>query len=171
MGAQAADKAGADAQVRLDSIAALKAFVGQPAVSGDPVVVDQPMIDAFAELTGDRQWIHTDPVRAAAESPFGTTIAHGLLTLSLVTAWYQRCFAFPNRKMALNYGFDRLRFTSPVPCGSALVGRFELAQVDDLRPGEVRCRWQVTVQAQGAERPALVADWLMQMRYEEPAHD
>ena len=87
-------------------------------VSGDAIVVDQAMIDIFADVTHDQQWIHVDPARAAAESPFKTTIAHGLLTLSLITGWYHRCFAFPNRKMALNYGFDKVRFTSPVPCGS-----------------------------------------------------
>jgi acyl dehydratase len=155
----------AQAHKTFDSIAALKAFVGQPAVSGDPILIDQATIDAFAEITHDRQWIHTDPVRAAAESPFKTTIAHGLLTQSLITGWYHRCFAFPNRKLALNYGFDKVRFTNPVPCGSRLVGGFQLAQVEDIRENEVRCHWKVTVQAVGAERPALVADWLMQLRY------
>lgn len=148
-----------------DSIAALKAFVGQPAVSGDPILVEQSMIDTFANVTQDQQWIHTDPVRAATESPFKTTIAHGLLTLSLVTGWYHRCFAFPNRKMALNYGFDKVRFTSPVPCGTQLVGKFELTQVEDVRDNEVRCHWKVTIEAPGAERPAMVAQWLMQLRY------
>ncbi|MCC2673162.1 MAG: hypothetical protein K0R58_109 [Ramlibacter sp.] len=153
------------AQKSFDSIAALKAFVGQPAVSGDPILIDQATIDGFAEITRDKQWIHTDPVRAAAESPFKTTIAHGLLTLSLVTGWYHRCFAFPNRKMALNYGFDKVRFTSPVPCGARLVGSFVLEKVEDIRENEVRCHWKVTIQAGGAERPAMVADWLMQVRY------
>ena len=153
------------AQHSFDSIAALKAFVGQPAVSGDAIVVDQAMIDTFGEVTHDQQWIHMDPARAAVESPFKTTIAHGLLTLSLITGWYHRCFAFPNRKMALNYGFDKVRFTSPVPCGSRLVGSFQLARVEDVKPDEVRCFWTVKVQAEGAERPAMVADWVMQVRY------
>lgn len=148
-----------------DSIEALKAFVGQPAVSGDPILIDQATIDGFAEITRDKQWIHTDPARAATESPLKTTIAHGLLTLSLVTGWYHRCFAFPNRKMALNYGFDKVRFTSPVPCGSKLVGSFGLAKVEDIRENEVRCHWKVTIQAQGSERPVMVADWLLQVRY------
>lgn len=155
----------AQAHKSFDSIASLRAFVGQPAVSGDPILIDQATINGFAEITQDKQWIHTDPVRAAAESPFKATIAHGLLTLSLVTGWYHRCFAFPNRKMALNYGFDKVRFTSPVPCGSWLVGSFELAKVEDIRDNEVRCHWKVTIQAAGAERPAMVADWLMQVRY------
>jgi acyl dehydratase len=148
-----------------DSVDAIRAFVGQPAVSGDAIVVDQAMIDTFAGVTRDQQWIHVDPARAEKESPFKTTIAHGLLTLSLITGWYHRCFAFPNRKLALNYGFDKVRFTSPVPCGTPLVGSFQLAKVEDIREGEVRCHWKVTVAAEGAERPALVADWLMQVKY------
>jgi acyl dehydratase len=153
------------AQHSFDSVEALKAFVGQPPVQGEPIEVDQAMIDTFAGVTHDRQWIHTDPARAAVESPFKATIAHGLLTLSLITGWYHRCFAFPNRKLALNYGFDKVRFTSPVPCGSRLVGSFQLVKVEDVKPGEVRCFWTVKVQAEGAERPAMVADWLMQVRY------
>ena len=153
------------AQVSFDSIEAIKAFVGKPAVSGEAIEIDQAMIDTFAGVTQDRQWIHVDPARAEVESPFKKTIAHGLLTLSLITGWYHRCFAFPNRKMALNYGFDKVRFTSPVPSGSRLVGSFQLARVEDIKPGEVRCFWTVKVQAEGAERPAMVADWLMQVRY------
>ena len=87
-------------QRSFDSIEAIRAFAGQPAVNGDAITVDQNMIDVFAGVTQDRQWIHTDPVRAATDSPFKTTIAHGLLTLSLITGWYHRCFAFPNRKRA-----------------------------------------------------------------------
>lgn len=153
------------AQKSFESVEALKAFIGQPAVTGDAIVVDQAMIDTFAGVTNDRQWIHVDPERAASESPFKTTIAHGLLTLSLITGWYHSCFAFPNRKLALNYGFDKVRFTNPVPCGARLVGSFQLVRVEDIRPGEVRCLWTVRVLAEGAERPALVADWLMQVKY------
>lgn len=153
------------APLSFGSIAELKAFVGQPAVQGEPLLVDQPMIDTFASVTHDRQWIHVDPERAALESPFKTTIAHGLLTLSLITGWYHRLFAFPGRKLALNYGFDKVRFTAPVPCGATLVGRFQLLRVDDVRENEVRCTWQVEVAQPGAGRPAMVAEWLMQLRY------
>lgn len=147
------------------SVAALKAFVGAPAVAGAPLVVDQQMIDTFADLTNDRQWIHVDPARASLESPFKGTIAHGLLTLSLVTQWYQQCFEFPNRKQALNYGFDKIRFTGPVPSGSALVGSFQLLRVEDVRENEARCFWHVEIRADQAQRPALVAEWLIQVRY------
>ncbi|OZI69478.1 MaoC family dehydratase [Bordetella genomosp. 2] len=148
-----------------DSIAALKAFVGRPPVVGRPIVVDQAAIDTYAEVVHDRQWIHVDRARAAAESPFGTTIAHGLLTLSLITGWYHQLFEFPGRKLALNYGFDKVRFPAPVPSGSALVGSFRLARVDDLGDNEARCMWHVDVRVEGAERPAMVAEWLMQLRY------
>jgi acyl dehydratase len=151
--------------IAFSSIDDLKAFVDHPAVIGQPVVIDQRTIDAFAGVTGDRQWIHVDPARAARESPFGSTIAHGLLTLSLVTAWYQNCFSFPNRKMSLNYGFDKIRFTSPVPVDSALVGSFRLARVEDTSPAEARCFWNVDIRITGAERPAIVATWLVQVRY------
>ncbi|AMG88554.1 MULTISPECIES: MaoC family dehydratase [Bordetella] len=152
-------------KISFDSIAALKAFAGQPAAVGQPIVVDQSAIDTFGDVVHDRQWIHVDPVRAAAESPFGTTIAHGLLTLSLITGWYHQLFEFPGRKLALNYGFDKVRFPAPVPSGSALVGSFRLARVDDLGPDEARCLWEVDVRVAGAERPAMVAEWLMQLRY------
>lgn len=148
-----------------DSIQALKAFVGAPQVTGDAITVDQETIDVFAGVTQDRQWIHTDPQRASTESPFKTTIAHGLLTLSLITGWYHRCFEFPNRKMALNYGFDKIRFTGPVPSGSRLVGSFGLERVEDIKPDEVRCVWHVEVYVEGAARPVMVATWLMQIRY------
>ncbi len=148
-----------------DSIAAIKAFVGQPAVSGDAITVDQETINAFAAVSQDSQWIHTDPQRAALESPFKTTIAHGLLTLSLLTGWYLRCFTFPNRKMALNYGFDKVRFTGVVPCDSRLIGSFQLERVEDIKADEVRCIWHVEVHIEGSERPVMVANWIMQVRY------
>lgn len=148
-----------------ESVAALEAFVGQPAQTAQATVIDQPMIDAFAAITRDHQWIHTEPVRASRESPYRTTIAHGLLTLSLVPGWYQQCFAFPNRKLALNYGFDKIRFTAPVPCGSRVAGSFQLSKLEGFREQEVRCHWKVAVLIEGEDRPALVADWLTQVRY------
>lgn len=150
--------------VTFDSLDAIRAFVGQSATSA-PTVVAQPTIAAFADLTDDHQWLHVDVARARAESPYGGTIAHGLLTLSLLPACYAQCFNFENRKMALNYGFDRVRFTGPVPGGSAVTARFTLARVEDVKPGEVRCGWDVEMRVEGAERPALVAVWLVQVRY------
>ncbi len=86
-------------------------------------------------------------------------------TLSLITGWYHRLFEFPGRKLALNYGFEKVRFTSPVLCGSALAGSFRLVQVKDISEHEARCCWNVEVRAEGAERPAMIAEWLMQLRY------
>ena len=149
----------------LESIEAVKAFSGQPGVESDVITITQEMINTFAEVTHDPQWIHVDPKRAAKESPFGTTIAHGLLTLSLLTGWYHQCFAFPNRKLGLNYGFDKVRFTGPVPCGSRLKGRFALARVEEVKPQELRCYWDVEVRIEGQDRPVLVAEWIMQIRY------
>ena len=131
----------------------------------DWVEIRQQRIDQFADATDDHQWIHVDPERAATESPYGITIAHGLLTLSLLTGWYHQCFSFPNRKLGLNYGFDKVRFTGPVPCGSRLIGRFSLARADEVKPQEVRCYWDVEVRIEGQDRPVLVAQWIMQIRY------
>lgn len=152
-------------KISLGSIQALKDYVGAPAISGEAIVVDQQAIDTFAAVTHDQQWIHVDPARAATDSPFGTTIAHGLFTLSLITGWYHRVFEFPGRKLALNYGFDKVRFTAPVKSGAALVGSFRLEQVQELNIHEARCHWHVEVTEVGAERPALVAQWIMQLRY------
>ena len=128
-------------------------------------MVDQASIDAFAVVTHDPQWIHIDPIRSAAESPFGVTVAHGFLILSLLSGLYLRLFEFPGRKLALNYGFDKVRFTAPVPSGSALVSSFRLDRVEDVRKDEVRCHWHVELRVEGSDRPALVAVWLMQLRY------
>jgi len=152
-------------KISFDSIAALKAYIGQPPTIGQPIVISQDAINTYADVVHDRQWIHVDPVRAATESPFGTTITHGLLTLSLITGWYHQLFEFPGRKLALNYGFDKVRFPAPVPSGSALVGSFKLLKVDDVGENEGRCTWHVDVRVEGAERPAMVAEWLMQVRY------
>lgn len=148
-----------------DSLAAIEAFVGQPAVTGEAITVDQAMIDAFANVTGDQQWIHVDPVRAAAESPFKKTIAHGFLTLSLVPAWYNDCFEFRNRKLALNYGFDKIRFTGVVPRGSRLVCDIQLDRVENAGEADKRCFWRVAVHIEGSSKPVLVATWITQIRF------
>lgn len=123
--------------------------------------VDQALIDQHAEASGDRQFIHVDPVRAKAESPFGGTIAHGFLTLSLLPAMSQD--ALPARegvRMMLDYGFDRVRFLAPVRCGSRLRGRFSLTHLDDQVPGELTLTWSVTVEIEGGLKPVLAATWI-----------
>lgn len=121
--------------------------------------VTQARIDAFAEATEDRQWIHVDPVKAAAKSPFQSTIAHGFLTLSLVSILLRTAMAF-TVKMAINYGVNRVRFVSAVPVGSRLRGRFTPGTVETV-DGGVQVTWKVTVEREGQEKPAAVVDWIV----------
>ncbi len=127
----------------------------------DWLEVPQSRIDAFADATGDRQWIHVDPVRAASESPFGSTIAHGFLTLSLVTTLLARTLDVTPVRMAVNYGLDRVRFVSPLPSGARLRGRFTPREVTDVPGGGVQVIWAVTLERDGGSKPTLAADWLV----------
>jgi acyl dehydratase len=125
------------------------------------ITVGQDMIDAFAQLTGDMQFIHVDPARAAAEGPFGGTVAHGFLTLSLLPR-----MAFdvipPVEGIAarVNYGFDKIRFLAPVPAGARLRARFVRESVQERKPGQLAILTSVAVEIEGGERPALSAQWL-----------
>ncbi len=122
--------------------------------------IDQALIDAFAKVSGDTQFIHTDPARAAA-TPFGGTIAHGFLTVSLLSAMAAEAQPqLAGLRMSVNYGFDRLRFISPVPVDSDIRARFTLAALDERQPGEVTVAWDVTVDIRGQDKPALIARWL-----------
>lgn len=153
---------------QFDTVQSLVDFVGQPPIASGTIAITQEMIDQFARVTRDGQWIHVDRERARAESAYGDTIAHGFLVMSLLTDWQASCIAFPGAVMALNYGFDKVRFTSPVLSGSRVSASFALAQVVEARPGEARCAWTVTIQAEGAPRPSVHADWLVLVRYGEP---
>jgi acyl dehydratase len=121
--------------------------------------VSQARIDKFAEAIEDFQWIHVDPKRART-SPFGGTIAHGFLTLSLLSHLAEMTFSVAERKMGINYGLNRVRFTSPVPAGSRVRARFKLAGFEKLDGDGVQLTWDVTVEIEGAQKPALVAEWL-----------
>ncbi len=122
--------------------------------------VDQKRIDDFAEATEDRQFIHTDPARAA-QTPFGGTVAHGFLTLSLLSRMGAEAMLIPDGvKMAVNYGLDRVRFLAPVKSGARVRGRFILDSVEEKAPGQVLMRHTVTVEIEGEEKPALTAQWL-----------
>ena len=124
------------------------------------LTVDQPRIDAFADATDDHQFIHVDPA-AAAQTPFGGTIAHGFLSLSLLSRMAADAMLLPDGlKMAVNYGFDRVRFLAPVPTGSRVRGRFVLDRVDEKAAGQILMRHLVTVEIEGADKPALTAEWL-----------
>lgn len=125
------------------------------------IAVDQAMIDGFAALTDDHQFIHVDPARARAETPFSGTIAHGFLTLSLLSRMaYDVMPKVDGAAMGINYGFDRIRFLAPVPSGSKIRGRFRLAGLDERRPGELTSTYEVQVEIEGQEKPALAANWL-----------
>ncbi|HZU65125.1 MAG TPA: MaoC family dehydratase [Novosphingobium sp.] len=136
-------------------------LVGTVLGISDWMVVDQPLIDAFAQVTGDHEFLHVDPVAAAA-TPLGGTIAHGLLTLSLLPALFNASCPRPACRMTVNYGYDAVRFLSPVPVGSRLRGAFRLVELVERKPGEWRQSVAASVEIEGAERPALVATWLCQ---------
>lgn len=122
--------------------------------------ITQERIDAFADVTEDRQFIHTDP-EAAAASPFGGTIAHGFLTVSLLSAMtYDAVPVVDGTKMSVNYGFNKLRFLSPVRVDSRIRARFVLKSCDTSRPGEITTITDVTVEIDGEDKPALIAEWI-----------
>ena len=124
----------------------------------DWVTVEQSRVDLFAEATDDHQWIHVDSARAA-EGPFGTTISHGFLSLSLLPALLAQVYRIDGTRMGVNYGLNRVRFTAPVPVGSQVRASVELLEVSDVTGG-VQLTTRVTVQIAGSERPALVAEWI-----------
>ena len=136
----------------------LKARVGEEVGISPWLDVGQERIDTFAKAIEDFQWIHVDAARAKA-SPFGGTIAHGFLTLSLLSHLAEQTFSFSDRKMGINYGLNRVRFTSPVPSGSRVRARFTLAKFDELEGG-VQLTWNATVEIENAAKPALVAEWI-----------
>ena len=124
--------------------------------------IDQSQIDNFADVTEDHQFIHLDEARAKAETPFGGTIAHGFLTLSLMVPLSEQVLpTISGQKMNVNYGLDKLRFLSPVPAGSRVRARFVLSDWTLRRPGEYMLSYEVTMEIEGAEKPALLAQWLV----------
>ena len=145
--------------MHVEGIAGLREQIGREAVS-DWVEVAQERIDRFAEATGDRQWIHLDAERAARESPFGGTIAHGFLTLSLIAHLASTAMTAGGMRMVVNYGLDRVRFVAPVPAGSRVRARFALAAVEEAGGG-AQATWSVTVELEGAAKPCCVAVWLV----------
>lgn len=125
------------------------------------ITVDQAMIDEFAKTTRDEQWIHVDPERAAAETPFGGSIAHGFLTLSLASRFAYDCFnMLPGQVMGINYGMNKLRFLKPVLAGSRLRGRFTLQKVTPKGPVNMLRENLLTIEIEGEKTPALIAEWL-----------
>jgi acyl dehydratase len=140
------------------SIRQLASRVGEEVGVSPWIEVSQERIDTFAKAIEDFQWIHVDPARAK-DSPFGGTIAHGFLTLSLLSRLSERTFSFSDRKMGVNYGLNRVRFTAPVPAGARVRARFTLAKYEPLEGG-VQVTWNTVVEIDGASKPALVAEWI-----------
>ena len=140
------------------SIRELEPRVGEEVGVSPWVDITQERIDTFAKAIEDFQWIHVDPARAE-HSAFGGTIAHGFLTLSLLSHLSEATFSFSDRRMGINYGLNRVRFTAPVPSGARVRGRFTLAKYEPLEGG-VQVTWSTTVEIENAAKPALVAEWI-----------
>ena len=139
----------------------IRAKVGLPIGTSDWIEVGQDRISDFAEATEDRQFIHTDPIAAASHTPFGGTIAHGFLSLSLLSRMAADVMQVPDTtKMAVNYGLDRVRFLAPVKAGKRVRGHFTLDGAEEKAPGQLLLKHSVTVEIEGEEKPALTAQWL-----------
>ena len=142
------------------SLEEIRSRIGEEIGVSNWLMIDQPRIDAFADATEDRQFIHVDP-ESAAQTPFGGTVAHGFLSLSMLSRMAAEVMLVPDStKMAVNYGLDRVRFIAPVRSGKRIRGRFRLDSVDEKAPGQILLRHTVTVEIEGEDRPALTAEWL-----------
>ncbi len=145
--------------LEIETVADMDDYVGRELGTSEWTTVTQSMIDAFADATGDHQWIHVDVARAKAELPGGSTIAHGFLTLSLLPMLSETVYRIRRRSRGLNYGSNKVRFTSPVPAGSRVRARLRLTTSEPLNGGR-RLTTQATVEIEGHDRPALVAETL-----------
>jgi acyl dehydratase len=141
-----------------DDFEELKAAIGTEIGTSDWVEITQDRINTFADATGDEQWIHVDADRAARELPGKTTIAHGLLTLSLIPMFMRSIIGLKGLKNTLNYGANRIRYFSPVPAGSRLRARVSIVQAEDVLPDALRVTYNVTIEIEGGKRPACVAE-------------
>lgn len=139
------------------SIEELKRLTGQEVAVTDWFAITQEQVNLFAEATGDHQWIHFDVERCRKESPYGGTIAHGFLTLSLLPMIMETAVSIPNSKMGVNYGLDKVRFPAPVPVGSKVRGRMTLQEVEDIEGG-AQITWKVTIERKGGDKPVCVAE-------------
>jgi acyl dehydratase len=146
------------AVVEVNGIEEMKALVGQEIGPSEWRTVTQADIDAFADLSGDHQWIHVDAERAKTESPFGTTIAHGNLTLSMVDGFRQQLISSTGFAMGLNYGWDKIRFPSPVPVDSNIRAKAEVAAAEDKGGGWYQVVTRFTLEVEGADKPCFVGD-------------
>ncbi|HTP62828.1 MAG TPA: MaoC family dehydratase [Burkholderiales bacterium] len=139
------------------SLRSLESMVGKEVGVSPWLEIPQSRIDQFAEATGDFQWIHVDPKRAK-DSPFGGTIAHGFLTLSMLPKLTESTFEFSDRKMGVNYGLNKVRFTAPVPAGAKIRGRFTLAKYEKIEGNGVQTTWSAVIEREGGDKPVCVAE-------------
>lgn len=146
-------------KITIHTLEELKQWVGKEIAVSDWLQVDQDRIDRFADATGDHQWIHVDPVRAKAESPFGSTIAHGYLTLSLLPHMMMETLAIEGGRMSINYGLNRVRFAAPVRAGDRIRTRFTLAELEDIAGG-IQLTWHALIEIEGQHKPACVAEMI-----------
>jgi acyl dehydratase len=151
-------------RITIRNLDELRQWVGREVATSDWLCVDQARIDRFADATGDHQWIHVDPARARAESPFGTTIAHGFLTLSLIPHMMMETLAIEGGRMSINYGLNRVRFAAPVRAGDRIRTRFTLAGLEDI-PAGLQLTWHAVVEIAGGHKPACIAE-LIARRYD-----
>jgi len=146
--------------VKIENIGNLKDLIGCEVAVSDWIEVSQARIDQFAEATGDNQWIHVDAERARRESPFKQTIAHGFLTVSLLSELGKSAMEIGGVRMGINYGLNRVRFVAPVFADSKIRGRFTLAELEEINGG-VQATWGVTVERENGEKPCCIAEWLV----------
>ena len=141
----------------IESLSDLAALVGQEVAVSPWIEVTQQQVNQFAEATGDHQWIHVDVDKARA-GPFGTTIAHGFLTLSMLPRFFESAFELRGSRMGINYGLNKVRFTSPVPVGSRLRGRMTLLSSNPIEGDGVQMVWSTVVEREGADKPVCIAE-------------
>ena len=142
------------------TLSELAACVGQEVAVSEWLTITQAQVNQFAEATGDHQWIHVDPEKAK-KGPFGGPIAHGFLTLSLLPKFFESSFTIVQSRMGVNYGLNKVRFTSPVPVGSRLRARMTLLASEPIDNGGVQMVWQVLVEREGSDKPVCVAESLV----------
>jgi acyl dehydratase len=145
-------------KVSIGSVDELRELIGKSVGPSDWREVTQEMIDGFAEISGDHQWIHTDVERAKTESPFGTTIAHGNLTLSMADGVRSTLFGFDGFKLGVNYGWNKVRYPAPVPAGAKVRGSVETVEVNDKGGGWYELIQRITIEVEGGDKPAFVGD-------------
>ena len=151
--------------ITLESVKDLEPYIGREVAVSDWHEITQARINTFADASGDHQWIHVDPERAKRESPFGAPVAHGFLTLSVLSWLLADAVRFAHIRMGVNYGLNRVRFTAPVPAGGRVRAHFAVKVIEPIPMNGAQITWDVSMELEGSDKPCLVAEWLTR-RYE-----